>query len=1295
MQVLPSVIGIVELEIKIISEIIQTLHVYVSINIGACYVKVEDDGCGISRDGLVLLGEKYATSKLQFLDEMDAGIESLGFRGVALGSLSDVSLLEIITKARGRSNGYRKIIKGCKCLFLGIDDHRQDVGTTVIVRDLFYNQPVRRRCMQSSPKKVLHLVKKCVLRTALVCPQVSFKVIDVENENELLCTIPSLSPLPLLTSWFGNEVSSSLHEVNFSEGVLKLSGYLSGHSDTFSTKTFQYVYINSRFVCKGPIHKMINNMAASSECSLALWKGESELQNRRRHKMQAYIAYMLNLCCPQSSYDLTFEPSKTIVEFKDWPPILSFIEQAVRHFWRRIPSHFLQGEPHDRKNGVPAKGEMWKEDENPASLFQDPFSADLSRNSDINKKKGKIQHHQTSVNLNPSTSSLKMSSPEVDLFSHLKSSKRPSRKSHMMSSPEVDLFSHQKNCKRSSRESHANAAEHKECQRKAGFIHQTEYSFQDTTPAAWDVYGTKCSQMVAPISSIPLTGDIDFFPVEDHFLSEGYVMRHATEDNEEDDILGSRWRNGSLEVDGNLREGSTGSIVTINQFDYKDDAGNVPFPFHQSKRIKKDLIGNSQSALFSNDRGFEINFDDFRTEKQQLSAADTIDAVETHHSNSISDFFTKNPWQDKLAASHLSRVMRKCQRSTELNVQSSDFTDSRACDIPCFAEENDLRKSLLAEVGERGSDCQSTNSEWCFLSSSSGPDTSLWKVEDFSDGYAIKGNFTSRKTVRSGHFRDPEMKDNFFSHYTLPNSPNEEDHPTSSCIKTELDYKKCFSHGRNVHKFLRNGCHSDDIIFREVGSSDELNNEKDWLCMDLSNTHTMNNYAITSCCILSPNYGKMGKSQRDKLEIQNGGEFHIPKVRSRRSCSAPPFYKGKSKFSLLYNHLNTAPGREPNAQLFHDAPTLPVTVCEFKDSLQPCLKPNLADNSRTCPRTSLEEKSYNTDNLTRMQGSKGFDKSQSIELYKTNALEEFLSSDLENSKVTLTKWRDGGPHPTDGDKSSNLAGHEDGILDISSGLLHLSGGSLQPESIHKDCLQSAKVLLQLDKKFIPVVAGGILAIIDQHAADERIRLEELRRKVLSGEGKTVVHLDSEQELILPEIGFQLLQTYAEQIRNWGWICNIHSQGLGSFSKNLNLLHRQPFIATLAAVPCILGINLSDKDLVEFLQQLAETDGSSTTPPAVLRILNFKACRGAIMFGDSLLPSECSLIVEELKETSLCFQCAHGRPTTVPIVNLEALHKQLAKLGLQNGGSTEQWHGLQRHRPTLERAKRRLSSACNQ
>ncbi|THG01159.1 hypothetical protein TEA_015872 [Camellia sinensis var. sinensis] len=330
------------------------------------------------------------------------------------------------------------------------------------------------------------------------------------------------------------------------------------------------------------------------------------------------------------------------------------------------------------------------------------------------------------------------------------------------------------------------------------------------------------------------------------------------------------------------------------------------------------------------------------------------------------------------------------------------------------------------------------------------------------------------------------------------------------------------------------------------------------------------------------------------------------------------------------------------------------------------------------------------------------------------------------------------------DKLHNLH-NESNILDVSSGILHLAGDSLVPESINKNCLEDAKVLQQVNKKFIPIVGGGVLAILTSepnrtlvhklkhyamdvvivdylvpllhglaglgqstrvdtirhgcgceicvrfgmgfldmadmrgerrvHPADERIRLEELRQKVL------------------PEIGYQLLHNYADQIQNWGWLCNIRSLG----SRNLNLLHRQPTVVTLNAVknipvPCIVGVNLTDVDLLEFLQQLADTDESSTIPPSVHRVLNSKACRGAIMFGDTLLPSECSLIVEELKQTSLCFQCAHGRPTTVPLVNLEALHKQIAKLGLWNGGSNELWHGLHQHEPSLERAAQRLSSA---
>ncbi|KAA3457608.1 DNA mismatch repair protein MLH3 isoform X2 [Gossypium australe] len=107
------------------------------------------------------------------------------------------------------------------------------------------------------------------------------------------------------------------------------------------------------------------------------------------------------------------------------------------------------------------------------------------------------------------------------------------------------------------------------------------------------------------------------------------------------------------------------------------------------------------------------------------------------------------------------------------------------------------------------------------------------------------------------------------------------------------------------------------------------------------------------------------------------------------------------------------------------------------------------------------------------------------------------------------------------------------------------------------------------------------------------------------------------------------------------------------------------------VPCILGVNLSDVDLLEFLHQLADTDGSSTMPPSVSRILNSKACRG------------------------MCNYCAHGRPTTAPLVNLEALHGQIAKMQVRDDEGRELWHGLCRQGVSLERASLRLRAAADE
>lgn len=216
--------------------------VYVAVSAGTSLVKVVDNGYGINRDGLVLLGERYATSKFQQLIDLET-CGSFGFRGEALCSIADVSLLEVITKTHGMPHGYRKVLKGRKCLYIGIEDDIRDIGTTVVVRDLFYNQPVRRRQMQSSPKKVLHSVKKCVLRIALVHSRVSFKVADIESDDELLSTSPCPSPLQLLSSNFGIEANNSMNELEAFEGGMKLFGYISGPSGVLSLKALQYICI--------------------------------------------------------------------------------------------------------------------------------------------------------------------------------------------------------------------------------------------------------------------------------------------------------------------------------------------------------------------------------------------------------------------------------------------------------------------------------------------------------------------------------------------------------------------------------------------------------------------------------------------------------------------------------------------------------------------------------------------------------------------------------------------------------------------------------------------------------------------------------------------------------------------------------------------------------------------------------------------------------------------------------------------------------------------------------------------
>ncbi|KAJ7953230.1 DNA mismatch repair protein MLH3 [Quillaja saponaria] len=1164
--------------------------VSVFLNVGSSYVKVVDDGPGITRDGLVLVGERYATSKFPSLVDMNATNGSFGFRGEALASISDVSLLEIVTRTNGRPNGYRKVLKGCKCLYLGLDDDRKNVGTTVIVRDLFYNQPVRRKCMQSSAKKVLQSVKKCVLRLALVHPKVSFKVVDMDSEDELLSTRPS-SPLSILTRAFGPEVSSSLHPLEVHDGVLRLSGYISGPCNSFAMKALQYVYINSQFVCKGPIHKLLNQMAVRFE-HLDPWKADNGFQTKKRRRSQAYPAFVLNLSCPRSLYDLTFEPSKTYVEFKAWTSILNFVDKAIVQFWEEKIGHgeFMGHATYRNQADQPCnKGEN-------KSAEADFYDAGISERGIRNHKGG------------------------LDLFSH--NSDLLTKEDYHLSDSEESRTCLGHLC--------GNTAEFDVQQNERDFACPIGYPIQALNGSL-----AKCVPTVTQKNESLWMDEKGVLSEEDCLLDSKFNAAESSNNDTGGGMPSSSRGNKLVQFDGDVRNGSAGSPSLYDFHAFSDDgevSGDIQKPFMKSCSVRRSLL--HERDLFANDGlGFQSN--SFWTKQKQ--------GPEHGRGNNSS----AQPYPELITKYNMSR--------------DSDFL-SRT-----FSEENCIISDLClstTELGGSGSCHQFLDSEWCSIYTDPFFQASAWDRGHFTDD-ELKGISRSCKRGHCMNLVDNEERECKFS-YDITLRRSSQEYCNLHCTNSQIDFDRC----KTFHKPLE--LPNPDHIY-----SPEVTDETSWFCLNL-----------------------FGKGCQKLCEYDDKRDhFRRPPhegmcERSRRSQSAPPFHKSRRRFYSL-NHPSTLKTKEPNGQTSnHDLAS--QEDVELKHPQQSSsvhhqyFEPNPLGHLLIETRPIMKKMPGSMEDIELLE-VENFYQSQCVKIQVTSPIKEPSSKGARDSTDYGTKWRNCFSQiPKNEELLDNQT--QSNILDISSGLLHLAGESLVPETISKNCLNNAKVLHQVDKKFIPVVAGKTLAVIDQHAADERIRLEELRQKVLSGEAKTITYLDAEQELVLPEIGYQLLHNYTEQIKDWGWICNVHAQDPKSFKRNLNLLNKQPMPITLLAVPCILGVNLSNADLLEFLQQLAETDGSSTMPLSVVRILNSKACRGAIMFGDSLLPSECSLLVEELKQTSLCFQCAHGRPTTVPIVNLEALHNQIVKLGLLNDCPNGKWHGLHRHELSLERAAQRLCSA---
>ena len=210
---------------------------------GRRLMRVSDDGEGMQRDDAILAFERHATSKIKTLEDLSR-IGTLGFRGEALASIASVAKVELITKTADTDAATRVYIEGGR--LIDVNEIGRSQGTTITVRDLFFNTPARRKFMRSEATENYHIAS-IVTHYALANPEIAFTLTN--NGREILRVSPAKDLRERAYQIFGAQMIESLLPVSGGrEYVAKISGFVSAPRERRTTRDGQYFFINGRFV---------------------------------------------------------------------------------------------------------------------------------------------------------------------------------------------------------------------------------------------------------------------------------------------------------------------------------------------------------------------------------------------------------------------------------------------------------------------------------------------------------------------------------------------------------------------------------------------------------------------------------------------------------------------------------------------------------------------------------------------------------------------------------------------------------------------------------------------------------------------------------------------------------------------------------------------------------------------------------------------------------------------------------------------------------------------------------------
>jgi DNA mismatch repair protein MutL len=275
---------------------------------GVELMRVRDDGCGICAEELPVAICRHATSKIAGLDDL-AAITTLGFRGEALPSIGSVSRLRVVSHPAGADRAAEIAVDGGRVTAVRPAAHPP--GTTVEVRDLFFNVPARRKFVRSGPTETGHIAR-LIERLALSRPDVSFRLRSAER---VLLDAPAPVREPAgeerLAQVLGKELIASVIPVNHASGPVQLTGWIALPTASRAQPDQQFWFVNGRSVRD----KLLTS---------AVRLGYRDVLYHGRH-----AAYVLHLSLDPQLVDVNAHPAKLEVRFRDGHQVHEFIFRAI------------------------------------------------------------------------------------------------------------------------------------------------------------------------------------------------------------------------------------------------------------------------------------------------------------------------------------------------------------------------------------------------------------------------------------------------------------------------------------------------------------------------------------------------------------------------------------------------------------------------------------------------------------------------------------------------------------------------------------------------------------------------------------------------------------------------------------------------------------------------------------------------------------------------------------------------------------------------------------------------------